>query len=147
MSFQIPFLYLILHFFAVPAGPEYADVTEVKVAGKQGSYTFQVTLSSPDKGCSQYADWWEVVSESGELIYRRILAHSHVDEQPFTRSGRPVNIQEDQLVWVRAHMNKKGYGGTTMKGSVSAGFQKAEMPDDFAQDLEKSQPLPKGCAF
>ena len=62
----------------------HADVTAVSVAGEAGAYTFEVTVRSPDTGCEGYADWWEVVSPDGELLYRRVLLHSHVDEQPFS---------------------------------------------------------------
>ncbi len=126
---------------------QFADVDGVKVTGKAGSYHFSVTLSNPDKGCEQYADWWEVISESGELLYRRILTHSHVDEQPFTRTGSPVNIQPDEAIWVRGHMNNTGYGGAVMKGSVSNGFAATDMPEGFATELENESPLPDGCRF
>ncbi|MEO9869554.1 hypothetical protein [Ekhidna sp.] len=128
-------------------GSEFADVTNVTISGSENSYTFSVSISSPDKGCEQYADWWEVVSESGELIYRRILQHSHVNEQPFTRSGRGVAVVKDQIVWIRAHMNNNGYGGVTLKGSVSTGFSAEEFPEDLGKDLDQIDPLPSGCAF
>ena len=82
-----------------------ADVIGISVSGDPGSYTFSVTVESPDTGCGQYADWWEVVSPEGRLIYRRVLLHSHVDEQPFTRSGGPVDVQPSETVIVQAHMN------------------------------------------
>jgi len=69
---------------------ESARVTKVTVSGEANNYNFSVTIASPDTGCDQYADWWEVFTEDGVLIYRRILAHSHVTEQPFTRSGGAV---------------------------------------------------------
>ena len=68
---------------------------QVSVSGSAQSYTFSVTLRSSDTGCDHYADWWEVLSSDGELIYRRVLLHSHVDEQPFTRSGTLIDVQED----------------------------------------------------
>ena len=71
------------------------DVEGVTVSGDPGRYDFAVTLASPDLDCSRYADWWEVVSGEGELLYRRILNHSHADEQPFTRSGGPVATEAD----------------------------------------------------
>lgn len=124
-----------------------ADVTAVTISGEDNHYQFSVTLSSPDTGCEQYADWWEVIAESGDLVYRRILAHSHVNEQPFTRSGGEVIILNNQRVWVRAHMNNSGYGGKTMAGTVIDGFEEEEMPLDFAIDLETLSPLPSECSF
>ena len=127
-----------------PAEP---DVTQVTVSGQPGAYTFKVTLRSPDTGCQQYADWWEVVSAEGELLYRRILLHSHVNEQPFTRSGGPVPIGAATQVIVRAHMNTTGYGGVAFKGAADQGFAEAELRDDFAANVEAEAPLPKDCAF
>ncbi|MEM8807767.1 MAG: hypothetical protein AAGF01_17240 [Cyanobacteria bacterium P01_G01_bin.38] len=124
-----------------------ADVTAYEVSGEPGAYTLSVTVSSPDTGCQQYADWWEVIDDSGNLLYRRILAHSHVDEQPFSRSGGPVNIQPDQDVIIRAHMDPGGYGGQVFQGTVAAGLNPAPHPPDFALDLETQPPLPEGCAF
>ncbi|MFB6286013.1 MAG: discoidin domain-containing protein [Candidatus Bipolaricaulia bacterium] len=124
-----------------------ADVVDVSTRGEPGDYTFEVTVKSPDTGCDQYADWWEVLSTDGELLHRRILAHSHVNEQPFTRSGGPVAIDADETVIVRAHMNPTGYGGQAMRGSVDEGFQTAELPADFAADVEDEEPQPSGCAF
>ncbi|MGA9190363.1 MAG: hypothetical protein WBZ24_01400, partial [Anaerolineales bacterium] len=67
-----------------------ARVISVDVSGEEGAFTFAVEIASPDTGCDRYADWWEVVTPNGDLLYRRILLHSHVDEQPFARSGGPV---------------------------------------------------------
>jgi hypothetical protein len=124
-----------------------ADVIAVQVSGQPGAYQFNVGIRSPDKGCAQYADWWEVVSADGKLLYRRVLLHSHVDEQPFTRSGGPVLIQADTVVWVRAHMNTGGYGGMAFQGSVKTGFKPAVPDSGFATGLARQQPLPEGCDF
>jgi hypothetical protein len=124
-----------------------ADVMSVEVSGEAGAYTFSVEIESPDQGCEQYADWWEVVSEEGTLVYRRVLFHSHVDEQPFVRSGGPVEVDSGTEVWVRAHMAPGGYGGQALKGSVEAGFAPAEMPAGFAEELAEQPPLPDGCAW
>ena len=124
-----------------------AHVISVQASGSAGDYRFAVEIHSPDLGCEQYADWWEVIDEDGNLLYRRILAHSHVDEQPFTRSGGPVAIEPDTVVIVRAHMNNSGYGGVSLKGSVQEGFLPIELEPDFAADLEDMEPLPTGCAF
>jgi hypothetical protein len=124
-----------------------ASITEVSFSGEENQYTFNVTISSPDLGCKQYADWWEVIDIDGNLIYRRILAHSHVDEQPFTRSGGPVAISENTEVYIRAHMNTTSFGTMVFKGSVAAGFASQNLEADFAKDVEKNEPLPTGCAF
>jgi len=124
-----------------------ANVVAVQTSGPPNAYQFSVTISSPDQGCQQYADWWEVLSSEGELLYRRILLHSHTTEQPFTRQGGPVPITADTTVWVRAHMNTGGYGGTTLTGSVQEGFQQAELSPNFASGVETRPPLPEGCEF
>lgn len=124
-----------------------ADEIEISISGNPGSYRISVTLRSPDTGCDQYADWWEVISLDGQLIYRRVLLHSHSGEQPFTRSGGPVNVQPDETVILRGHMNWTGYGGTGLKGSVAGGFTMIEIPGDLGADLGQRGPLPDGCAF
>ena len=123
-----------------------ADVIKVTVTGKS-SYRFNVTLESDETGCQQYADWWEVLDSQGKLLYRRILFHSHPNDQPFTRSGGNVILNPDQKVFIRGHMNKLGYVGDLFEGSVSKGFQKTEKPLVFPKALETQVPLPDGCAF
>lgn len=130
-----------------PLNNDFAKIVSVEVSGSENGYTFNVGIQSPDKGCSQYANWWEVLSENGDLIYRRVLGHSHVNEQPFVRSGGTVDITKDQVVIVRAHMNTSGYGTQTFKGSVANGFTSFTTEKDFAAAVEKLQPLPTGCAF
>ncbi len=124
-----------------------ADVISVEVSGDPNAYRFAVEIRSPDLGCDQYADWWEVVLADGTLLYRRILAHSHVDEQPFVRSGGPVEIGPDTVVLVRAHMHPQGYGGIALKGTAVTGFVEANVGADFAADVETAPPQPDGCAF
>ncbi len=124
-----------------------ADVVSVAVTGEPGNYTFATTISSADTGCEQYADWWEVADpKTGQLIYRRILAHSHVNEQPFTRSGGPVAIRSDQPVIIRGHMGgvRGSYGGQALGGSVDTGFRPIADP---LPSLESVEPLPTGCTF
>jgi len=117
------------------------------VTGEPGAYQFAVEIASPDAGCEQYADWWEVVSAEGDLIYRRILLHSHVDEQPFTRSGGPVEIDASAVVYVRAHMSTTGYGGAVLMGTAQDGFKPAEVETGFGSGLERIPPQPEDCAF
>lgn len=122
-------------------------VMDIQLSGSSGAYTFKVTLLSANTGCQQYADWWEILSPDGELLYRRILAHSYVNEQPFTRSGAPVNINENDELIIRGHMNTSGYGIIAFESSVSKGFNQKEISKDFAIALVNQQPLPENCTF
>lgn len=124
-----------------------AEVIQVTVSGDENTYDFNVTIKSPDTGCDQYADWWEVFDLNGTLIYRRILAHSHVTEQPFTRRGGPVEISKNLEVYVRVHMNNSGYSNKVFKGSVAGGFAAEDLDVEFSKDLEEAAPLPAGCDF
>ncbi len=133
--------------FAACSAPPQAGVIEVSVTGTPGAYMFEVTVRSVETGCEQYADWWEVVSLEGELLYRRVLAHSHVTEQPFTRRGGTVAVDASTEVIVRAHMNPSGYGIQGMRGSVAGGFTPAVLEPGFAAGLAGEEPLPASCAF
>lgn len=142
-----------------PGDAPYANVVAVAPSGNDGAYSFSVSIESSDVDCSQFADWWEVVSEDGMLLYRRILEHSHTDENgtsdagapgnTFTRSGGPVNVAEDQVLIIRAHMsNLDEYNGASMRGSVALGFETAtDLDPSFAADLESADPQPDACLF
>ena len=130
------------------AATQRANAIAVIVTGSEHAYTFNVTLKSPDTGCALYADWWEVVTLEGTLVYRRVLGHSHVDEQPFTRSGGPVEVDGDTPLIVRGHMNTSGYGGVVQRGTASGGFSADTSVDaSFASDLGSVDPQPSECAF
>ena len=124
-----------------------AHVLSIRTSGESNQYFFTVEIQSPDLGCNQYADWWEVLTESGDLLYRRILTHSHVNEQPFSRMGGAVHINSEEPVYIRAHMNTVGYGGMAFYGTVESGFSPIALSADFASLLETSAPLQSGCAF
>jgi hypothetical protein len=143
-------------------GPDrvpYANVVSVEVAsGSDGAYALSVSIESSDIDCSEYANWWEVLTEDGALSYRRILEHSHTDangssdaDQPgntFTRLGGPVPIAADTVVLVRAHLSTGGYNGSVMRGNALEGFRQApEIGADFATDVEDDPPQSTGCAF
>lgn len=92
-----------------------ADVTGVSVAPSgPGKWLFSVTVRHADEGWQHYANRWEVVGPDGAVLGERALAHPHVDEQPFTRSGLieiPAEIKE---VTVRANDLVHGLGGAEM---------------------------------
>lgn len=88
-----------------------ADVVDVQVSGSNGSYNFSVTVRHADEGWEHFANRWEVVGEDGTVYGSRVLAHPHVNEQPFTRSGN-INIPEGvSTVIVRANDSVHGLGG------------------------------------
>jgi hypothetical protein len=127
--------------------PAQARVISVDVSGEEGAFTFAVEIASPDTGCDRYADWWEVVTPDGKLLHRRILLHSHVDEQPFTRSGGPVHVSSANDVLIRVHIHPDGYASSGLQGSAGVGFAPVVIPTSFAPQLETTPPLPEGCAF
>ncbi len=103
-----------------PASTGFADVIFVKaVQAEDGTWTFYVTVRSPDTGWDNYADGWDVVTPDGQVIkvnssdaFTRVLLHPHENEQPFTRSQQGLVIPPGVTkVIVRAHQNPTGYGG------------------------------------
>lgn len=87
-----------------------ARIVDVKVTDNQGSFRFDVTLEHADTGWDHYADGWEVMSPAGDILGKRVLAHPHVDEQPFTRSLSGVRIPQGvNTVTIRAHDSVHGY--------------------------------------
>ena len=101
----------------------------------------------PRTALHRYADWWEVITPEGELLYRRVLLHSHVDEQPFTRTGGIVAISAQQPVIVRVHISTGEYSPIAQQGTVEAGFSEVALSADFAASLANVEPLPSDCAF
>ena len=97
-----------------------ADVIFVRaIQSADGSWAFHVTVSHPDTGWEDYADGWDILTLDGTQLkirksdeFTRLLAHPHVDEQPFTRSQSDIIIPEEitQII-VRAHDLVDGYGG------------------------------------
>lgn len=137
-------------------GSIHASVVGVSATGTEDAYVFSVSVESADIDCSQYANWWEVLSEDGSLLFRRILEHPHTDENgtsdpdapgnTFTREGGPVPIGADDVVIVRAHMSVGGYCGAVMAGSVAGGFTTAlDLPSDFASEVVNEEPQPDEC--
>lgn len=89
-----------------------ADVLKVRVKCKENNKCrFTVRVKHKDRGWNHYADRWEILSLDGEVLATRVLAHPHVDEQPFTRSMTVEISPEYKSVIVRAHDSEHGYGG------------------------------------
>ena len=88
-----------------------ADVLDVQVSGSGTEFRFAVTVEHADTGWDHYADGWEVVGQDGTVYGTRVLAHPHVNEQPFTRTGTATIPEGIKTVIVRAHDSVDGYGG------------------------------------
>jgi hypothetical protein len=109
-SSKAKFLIPVILLLSSPGFSNQAEIVDVKVANNQGSYRFDVTLRHGDTGWDHYADGWEVISTSGDVLGKRVLAHPHVGEQPFTRSLSGVKVpQGTSSVSIRAHDSVHGY--------------------------------------
>ncbi|MBD1546371.1 hypothetical protein [Roseibium aggregatum] len=90
------------------------EVSVVKVEANRsadGTWRFDVTLHHADEGWDHYANLWRIETPDGKILAERVLAHPHVNEQPFTRSLSGVRIPDtlDQVV-VRARDSVHGFG-------------------------------------
>lgn len=104
---------IVLALFSIAAAAGEADVEKVTVQkASNGLYTFNVTVRHADEGWEHYANRWDVVAPDGTVLGTRVLVHPHVDEQPFTRSLRGVEIPDGlKSVIIRAHDSVHQLGG------------------------------------
>ncbi|MFV1960390.1 MAG: hypothetical protein ACC658_01025 [Acidimicrobiia bacterium] len=95
----------------------YPDVIAVETERNvDGSYRFDVTISSPYDSPERYADAWRVVGPDGTEYGLRVLVHDHATEQPFTRSLDRVEIPDDVTsVTVEGRDLLNGWGGKTIE--------------------------------
>ena len=114
MKWSLP-AFIILSQLTSPAFGGEADILDVKVTrNANGTYQFSATVQHTDTGWDHYADAFEVLTPDGKILATRILAHPHVNEQPFTRSLSNVKIPRTiDTVIVRARDKVHGYGGQT----------------------------------
>jgi len=73
---------------------------DIKPTGDR-MFLVSVTLEHADTGWDHYANRWDVLDQQGNLLGSRVLAHPHVNEQPFTRSLRveiPAGIKVVTIV-------------------------------------------------
>ena len=104
---------------ALEAGQVDVLKVEIRPAGQIGRFDLDVTVRHADSGWDHYANRWEVLAPDGRVIATRVLAHPHVNEQPFTRSLTGVRIpREFTWVRVRGHDLVHGYGGREVTLSV-----------------------------
>ncbi|WP_424939271.1 hypothetical protein [Aliiroseovarius sp. S253] len=99
---------------ALMAGPAFADDAVIEGATARASasgWSFSVTLRHAETGWDDYADGWRVEAEDGEVLGTRVLAHPHVNEQPFTRSLSGVVVPEGTTaIVIRARTSADGWG-------------------------------------
>jgi len=96
-----------------------ADVIDGEVEWKGSDFRVTATVRSADTGWDRYADAWEVRAPDGTVLGTRVLAHPHVDEQPFTRSLDGVMIPEFvESVEIAARDSVVGFCGSTLTRSV-----------------------------
>lgn len=89
-----------------------ADVVFVEAVQEDAeAWSFAVTVRHVDRDPDHWADWWRVRAPDGRELGRRVLLHSHVDEQPFTRDARIQIPRGIRFVVVEAHDKMHGLGG------------------------------------
>jgi len=93
-----------------------ADVIGAKVAKSSGgTYDFDVTIRSNDRGWDYCCDRFEVLGPDGKVLGVRTLYHPHETEQPFTRELYGVKIPAGlRQVRIRARHKPRGYDGETL---------------------------------
>lgn len=93
-----------------------ADVVAAKVRrAADGTYDFDVTVKSNDRGWDYFADAFEVLTLDGKVLGTRVLLHPHEAEQPFTRELYGVKIPQGiEHVVIRARHKPKGHDGKTL---------------------------------
>ncbi len=106
-----------------PAGFAAAGEAEVISASARCDATslceIIVTLEHADEGWRHYADRWDVLDPEGEVLATRVLRHPHVQEQPFTRSLRGVQLPARLThVSIRAHDSVHGHGGAQQRVEI-----------------------------
>jgi hypothetical protein len=98
-------------FIATSAYANSPKVMHVNAHKSGSTWGFDVTLKHADEGWDHYADGWGVYLTDGTELGYRVLAHPHVNEQPFTRSLSGVKIPKGtKSVIIRPHDKVHGTG-------------------------------------
>jgi len=97
-----------------PLFPDVLDASAVQADA--GTWTFEVTISSPYDSPDRYADAWRVLGPNGEELAIRVLTHDHASEQPFTRRLTDVVVPDDVgIVIIEGRDQVSGWGGDTFE--------------------------------
>jgi len=113
MKNNILITFITVLIFQMSSFANEADVLNVKSTCTANRIcTFDVTIKHADTGWKHYANAFEVLSPTKQVLSKRILHHPHVNEQPFTRSVTGVRIPKNiNSVLIRAHDSVHKYGG------------------------------------
>ncbi len=96
--------------FAPAAFANEVEIVNAKATQSGDTWRFDVTLKHADEGWDHYANLWQVETEGGDVLGERVLAHPHVNEQPFTRSLGGVAIPTElSKVYIRARDSVHGW--------------------------------------
>jgi len=90
---------------------------DIKSVG-DGMYQVSVTLEHADTGWDHYANRWDVLDQDGNVLGSRVLAHPHVNEQPFTRSLRVAIPESVKVVTIVASDSVHGDNEETVQVEV-----------------------------
>ena len=93
---------------------DYAQVKFVSATrSANDNWSFSVTVRHDDDGWDHYADLWVIRDpETGDILGKRVLAHPHVNEQPFIRSlFRVVLPHSQRFLEFSAKCTKHGFEG------------------------------------
>jgi len=95
----------------IAAGADTPEIVAVRAVQQTDGWRFDVTLLHGDTGWDHYANKWAVFGPDGEMLGERVLAHPHVNEQPFTRGLSGVAIPDGvKRVRLRPHDSVHGDG-------------------------------------
>ncbi len=96
---------------------EFPDITAALASqSDDGTWRFDVTVSSPYDSPERYADAWRVLRPDGTQIGIRELTHDHASEQPFTRSQSGIVIPDGVTrVTIEGRDLVNGWGGGTLE--------------------------------
>jgi hypothetical protein len=102
---------------AGPSAQMFPEVVSAEVELEaDGTYRFEVTISSPYDTPERYADAWRILSPDGTELGIRELLHDHAGEQPFTRDLSGVEIPDDiSVVTIQGRDLVNGWGGATVE--------------------------------
>ena len=93
-----------------------ADVVDGSITAlSDGRYRISATIAHADTGWEHYADRWDALTPAGVVLGERVLAHPHVDEQPFTRSLTITIPSGVTTIILQAHDSVHGTGGKTFE--------------------------------